>query len=90
MNLSFEERRRRLLELAQKHSGLVLASTLLKDNIPENAKAERPIAPGASERGDRQDRDSAAPARRPNPDPGTTHKRRAKRARQSGIQLHLW
>src|SRR5689334_16501763 len=87
MNLSLDERRQRLRQLAETHSGLVLASALLKDSGCGSAKAERPIT---NEKAGEKALGSTAPARRPHPDPGTARKRPGKRARQGGIQLDLW
>lgn len=44
MNLSLNERRRRLRDLAQTHAGLVLASALIKGNDARGTPAERPPA----------------------------------------------
>src|SRR5947209_6469387 len=98
MNLSLQERRRRLRELTKTYPGLVLASALAIGGDRKNAGAERPISPMRSQGGRREANvlqiatpSDPVPVDHPTRPSGTPRERRGRReSREETSQLYLW
>jgi hypothetical protein len=91
MKLSLNERRRRLRELMETHSGLVLASALLKGGDAENVQPEWPFASLMNQNGGMQ----TDPQKRAALEPATASRRPrngsdARAWSKGGAQLRLW
>jgi hypothetical protein len=86
MNLSLDERRRRLRELAQTHAGLVLASALPEQASATNTTESRAVhAPGVAKP------QPLAPDQRLEIPALKSRTRQSKAASHKGaVQLNLW